>query len=68
MKDLFAPPTKEELTGGDLFAPPTREELGSPKESMAETGVMQTLQGAAGGFLDEAAGAVEAGGVGRFMN
>jgi hypothetical protein len=50
--DLFAPPSKEEL-GGDLFAPPSTDELSDEPTSQLETAAQQAAQGASFGFADE---------------
>ena len=59
MKDLYAPPTKEELDS--LYAPPTKEELGNVSSmSTGESLARGAAQGATMGFSDELAGALGA--------
>jgi hypothetical protein len=65
-KDMFAPPTEEELQQDDLFAPPTDQELQSstepemPKMSAADAAVAGGLQGVSFGFADEIKAGIEA--------
>jgi hypothetical protein len=64
-KNLFAPPTKEELakakaqaSEGDMFAPPTKEEIANirprPKTSAGESALAGAAQFGSFGYVDEA--------------
>lgn len=66
-KDMFAPPTEEELQQDDLFAPPTEQELNEPsteldmpKLSAVDAAGLGALQGLSFGFADELKAGIEA--------
>lgn len=65
-KDMFAPPTEEELQQDDLFAAPTEQELQQslsesemPKMSTADAVGLGALQGTTFGFADEIKAGIE---------